>query len=254
MADPGTERPADPALALSRVFQHVNGRACLQDIDLSVQPGEWLLVTGPNGAGKSLLCRLILGLDLPSAGTVRVLGQPLAELGWGQTRRLRQRLGAVLQGGSLIQGRSVVENLLLPLRALPGDREQMARQVRLVVALLQLDGLETQLPRALSLGQRRLVELGRALIHAPDLLVWDGLTDGLDPGAARDTLRILADQRASRRMTLIATDNHPTTQMDLYDHVAVLQGGRLIFHGTPAELEATLPQRLDLRFALFGRD
>jgi ABC-type multidrug transport system ATPase subunit len=123
-----------------------------------------------------------------------------------------------------------------------------------VVALLQLDGLEGEQPRALSLGQRRRVELARALIHAPELLVWDGLTDGLDPGAARDALRILAEQRETRRLTLVATDNRIDDLARSYDRVAVLERGRLLFQGTLAELEEALPQRLDLRFALLGRD
>jgi ABC-type transporter Mla maintaining outer membrane lipid asymmetry ATPase subunit MlaF len=242
------------ALTLSGVFQHVGARCCLAGIDLEVARGEWLLIIGPNGAGKSLLTRLIMALDSPSAGSVRVLGEDVAGLGWDALCRLRGRMGAVLQGGSLIQGRDVLENLLLPLRRLPGGRAHLARQARLVVALLQLDGLEGEQPRALSLGQRRRVELARALIHAPELLVWDGLTDGLDPGAARDALRILAEQRETRRLTLVATDNRIDDLARSYDRVAVLERGRLLFQGTPAELEEALPQRLDLRFALLGRD
>jgi ABC-type multidrug transport system ATPase subunit len=242
------------ALALRGVFQHVGGRACLQDIDLEVGRGEWLLIAGPNGAGKSLLTRLILGLDQPSAGSVTVLGEDLQGLGWAGISRLRQRTGAVLQGGSLIQSRSVLENLLLPLRGLPGGRDTLARRARLVVALLQLEGLENLLPRALSLGQRRRVELGRALIHAPEMLVWDGLTDGLDPTAARETLRVLEEQRRSRRLTLIATDNRPDALPETYDRIAVLERGRIVFQGTPGELGRALPERLDLRFLLLGKD
>lgn len=244
----------EDALTLSGVFQHVGTRCCLGGIDLRVARGEWLLIIGPNGAGKSLLARLIMGLDPPSAGEVRVLGDDVAALRWDELCRLRLRIGAVLQGGSLIQGRSVLENLLLPLRRMPGGREHMARQARLVVALLQLDGLESEQPRALSLGQRRRVELGRALIHFPELLVWDGLTDELDPGAARDALRILAEQRETRRLTLIATDNRIDDLAEVYDRIAVLERGRIVFQGTPAELKAALPERLDLRFALLGRD
>jgi len=241
------------ALQLAGVFQHVGGRCALADLNLSVPEGAWLLIVGPNGAGKSLLVRLILGLDPPSAGTVRVLGQDLAGLGWHGMSRLRQRVGAVLQGGSLLANRTVIENLLLPLRDRPGDREHMARAARMTLSVLRLNGLENLLPRSLSLGQRRQVELARALIHRPDLLVWDGLTDGLDPGAARDTLQVLRDQRGHRTLTLIATDNRPDALGDACDQVAVLERGRLIFTGPPAELEAALPGRLDLRYVLTGR-
>ncbi len=245
------DQPA--ALELAGLFQHVGGHAALAGIDLSVAAGDWLLLVGPNGAGKSLLTRLILGLDTPSAGTIRVLGQDTQALGWGAMARLRARVGVVLQGGSLVASLSVLENLLLPLRGLPGGRERLAREARLAMTVLQLDGLENHRPRSLSLGQRRRVELARALIHRPEILVWDGLTDGLDPAAARDTLQVLREQRESRTLTLIATDNRPDVLGDACDCVAVLERGRLAFVGTPAELETALPDRLDLRYLLRGR-
>lgn len=240
------------ALELTGVFQHVQGHAALADIDLQLQAGEWLLVAGPNGAGKSLLTRLILGLDEPSAGTIRVLGEPIQGLGWRAMTRLRARLGAVLQGGSLLEGMNVIDNLLLPVRDLPGGRRRLGREARLVMALLRLDGLENHRPRSLSLGQRRRVELGRALIHKPELLVWDGLTDGLDPAAARDTLQVLREQRETRQLTLVATDNDPDVLGDACDRIAVLDRGRLVFNGTPTELARALPERLDLRYLLHG--
>jgi ABC-type multidrug transport system ATPase subunit len=120
------------------------------------------------------------------------------------------------------------------------------------MALLRLDGLENHRPRSLSLGQRRRVELGRALIHKPELLVWDGLTDGLDPAAARDTLQVLREQRETRQLTLVATDNDPDVLGDACDRIAVLDRGRLVFNGTPTELARALPERLDLRYLLHG--
>lgn len=243
---------APAALELTGVFQHVRGRLALADLELRAELGEWLLVAGPNGAGKSLLVRLVLGLDAPSAGTIRVLGEDIQALGWAAMTRLRGRMGAVLQGGSLLEGQSVIENLLLPIRDLPGGPADLAREARLVMTLLRLDGLENHRPRSLSLGQRRRVELARALIHRPELLVWDGLTDGLDPAAARDTLQVLSEQRGGRQMTLIATDNDPGVLGETCDRIAVLDGGRLAFNGSPAELARALPERLDLRYLLHG--
>jgi ABC-type multidrug transport system ATPase subunit len=151
-----------------------------------------------------------------------------------------------------LEDRSVLENLLLPLRLHPGGRAALARAARLVIAALRLDGLENQAPRSLSLGQRRQVELARALIHRPDLLIWDGLGDGLDPIAIRETLAVLRAQRATRPFTLIATDNRADALGDGCDQVAVLERGRLIFDGTPSALAAALPGRLDLRYVLTG--
>ena len=244
---------ARAALELSGVHQHLNGCAVLSGIDLRLEAGEWLLLIGPNGAGKSLLTRLILGLDSPSAGTVRVLGKELSRLGASATARLRSRVGAVLQVGSLLEGLSVIENLVLPIRGCPGGRGQLARKARLAVAMLDLDGLENLAPGALSLGQRRRVELARALIHGPELLIWDGLTDGLDSAAVRDTLALLTSLRATLQLSLIATDNRPEVLGAECDRIAVLDRGSILFSGSPGELEQALPERLDLRHVLHGR-
>lgn len=240
------------ALVLEGVYQHVGGRMALDDIRLSLPEGAWLLICGPNGAGKSLLTRLILGLDRPSAGTIEVLGQDLSRLGEAAMVRLRGDIGAVLQRGSLLSDYSVLENLLLPLRNVPMTRYDMARAARLVMTLLGLDGLENHMPRGLSLGQQRRVELARALIHRPKLLVWDGLSDGLDPTVARETLEVLRTLRENGNLTLIATDNVPDALAGAADRVAVMERGQLLFEGTPQELESAGAARLDLRAALWG--
>ncbi len=241
------------ALSLDGVYQHVGGRMALNDICLNLPEGDWLLICGPNGAGKSLLTRLILGLDRPSAGTIQVLGHDLARLRGGAMKRLRREIGAVLQRGSLLTDHAVLENLLLPLRDAPMTRNDMARAARLVMTLLGLDGLENHLPRALSLGQQRRVELARALIHRPRLLIWDGLSDGLDPTAARETLAVLRGLRENQRLTLIATDNVPDALAGTADRVAVLDRGRLLFEGAVTDLEAASARRFELRAVLRGR-
>lgn len=241
------------ALSLDGVYQHVGGRMALNDIRLNLPEGAWLLICGPNGAGKSLLTRLILGLDRPSAGTIQVLGHDLARLRGGAMKRLRREIGAVLQRGSLLTDHAVLENLLMPLRDAPMTRNDMARAARLVMTLLGLDGLENHLPRALSLGQQRRVELARALIHRPRLLIWDGLSDGLDPTAARETLAVLRGLRENQRLTLIATDNVPDALAGTADRVAVLDRGRLLFEGAVTDLEAASARRFELRAVLRGR-
>jgi D-methionine transport system ATP-binding protein len=243
----------DAAVELAGVFQHVAGRCALEGVNLDLARGEWLLLVGPNGAGKTLLTRLILGLDTPSAGTLRVLGRNLAELGAAAMGRWRGEVGAVLQGGSLLGGLTVLDNLLLPLRAVGATRKEMARAARLAVTQMQLDGLEGELPRDLSLGQCRRVELARALIHRPRLLVWDGLTEGLDPAGVRETLDLLRQQHANRGLTVIATDNRPAELLASGTRVAVLDRGCLLFDGPASALRQAATERLDLRYVLAGR-
>lgn len=241
------------ALRLDGVFQHVAGRLALRDLSLDLAAGDWLLVCGPNGAGKTLLSRLVLGLDRPSAGRVRVLGRDLAQLDGRGLERLRREVGAVIQRGSLLADHSVLANILLPLRHEPMTRGEMARAARLVMTLLGLDGMENHPPQALSLGQQRRVELARALIRRPRLLVWDGLSDGLDPTVAREILAVLDSLRGGQPMALLATDNTPDALGGIPARVAVMNRGRLLFEGPPETLAAASAQDLELRTALGGR-
>jgi len=251
LANTGDAR--EPALVLEQVFQHVGIHCVLNGVSLRVSGGEGLLLIGPNGAGKTLLMRLLVGLDRPSAGRVYLFGQDLGELGDRAMGALRRRVGVVLQRGSLLDGMTVLENLLLPLRGRRMSRPDMARAARLTMTQLQLDGMENHLPRSLSLGQRRRVELGRALIHRPDLLVWDGITDGLDLPAVRDIFAVLRVQQQARGLTLIATDNSSLEAIGDHARVAVLDRGHLQFDGSREALQAALNERLELRYVIEGR-
>jgi ABC-type transporter Mla maintaining outer membrane lipid asymmetry ATPase subunit MlaF len=249
-----TEPVPDPApvLEIDNVFQHVAGRLVLDGVSLRMRRGEGLLLLGHNGAGKSLLMRLVLGLDTPSAGEVRLFGQRLPRLSRHAARALRGRMGAVLQRGSLLDGMTVLENLLLPLRAAHVSGADMARAARLAMTQFQLDGLENHLPRALSVGQRRRVELARALGPRPDLLVWDGLTDGLDMPAVAEILEVLRTQIELRGLTIIATDNSTFSSLRSEERVAVLDQGRILFDGSREALDAEAPRSLPLRYLLEG--
>ena len=252
-ASAATASEPAPALEVSDVFQHVAGHAVLSGVSLTVQPGEGVLLIGRNGAGKSLLMRLVLGLDLPSAGRVRLFGEELRHLRGAPARALRRRVGAVLQRGALLDGLTVQENLLLPLLPTRLSRAEMTRAARLAITQLQLDGMENHLPRSLSVGQRRRVELARALIHRPNLLIWDGLTDGLDLPAVREIFELLRNQMTLRGLTVIGTDNMALEAVGPEDRVVVLERGRVIFDGSRGALEAATPERLELRYLLHGR-
>jgi len=240
------------ALELNGVFQHVGGHCVVADVDLTLETGKDLLLIGPNGAGKTLLVRLMLGLDAPSAGVIRILGVDLNGLSGRCLAQLRHRLGAVLQGGALLQSLTVLENLLLPLRRSSMNKHELGRAARLVMTLLQLDGLENHLPRSLSVGQRRRVELARALIHRPSLLIWDGLSDGLDRASAREVIQLLMEQRKNWEMSMVLTDNGIDVLCADEQRVAVLSNRRIAFDGTRAELLVQARTRLDLRYLLEG--
>lgn len=241
------------AVELDAVFQHVGGRCALEGIHLDVALGDSLALVGPNGAGKTLLLRLIAGLDAPTAGRIRVLGHDLAHLGRGERAALRAQLGMVFQGGSLLNGLTVAENILLPLRDSGLSREAMWRATRLAMMQLRLDGLENRYPYQLSGGLVRQIELARALIHRPQLLLWDEVVDGLDLAASLELEGLLREHRSQHAMTVITTSHLADRALRGVARVAILEAGRLIFTGTPEEARAAREHDLSLRYILDGR-
>lgn len=238
---------------LENIFQHIGGRCVLEDITLCIEAGESFALRGPNGAGKTLLLRLIMGLDRPSAGRIEILGKDLAHVSSAEMIHLRRSVGMVIQGGSLLNGLSVMENLILPLRASGLSTERMQRTARLIMTQLRLDGLENMRPYELSGGFSRKVELARALICRPPLLLWDELLDGLDPASVGEIEEHLQREKKTYNMTLIFSTHQTGGALTFVDRIGVLERGRLLFAGRQQGLAAAEQQDLELRFALNGR-
>lgn len=234
------------------VFQHANGRCILKGVSFAIRKGESFALLGPNGAGKTMLLRLIMALDRPSAGRIVVLGRDYDQLSGAELSRFRRSLGMVLQGGALLNGLTVAENLMLPLRAGGQTVDSMWRRARLIMTQLRLDGLENLYPYELSGGMLRKVELARALIQKPEVLMWDELMDGLDPGSIIEIDGHLAREKRSREMTILFTTHQSSGLLSLANRVGVLDNGTLLFDGRFEELSVVTNQDPALKVALKG--
>lgn len=241
-----------PAIAIDKVFQHIGGRCVLDGVTLSVQEGEVFAILGPNGAGKSLLLRLLALLEKPSAGSLQLLGRDAGAIGGNGLAELRREIGVVFQGGSLVRDLHVFDNIVLPLRDSRLNGEDLHRRGRLLMMRLQLDGLEERYPYELSGGLQRRIELARALVLKPRLLLWDEVNDGLDTGAGLEVMRHIEELKQQERMTIILTSHQPAHVLALADRVGVLDQGRLLFTGTPDELRAAAGADASLRNVLEG--
>lgn len=241
------------AVTIENLFQHVAGRRVLDGVSLTVMGGESFALLGPNSAGKSMLLRLLAGLDGPSSGRIEVLGRELGQLDAAGLDRLRQGMGMVFQGGSLLNGLTVLENILLPLRGAAIDWDEMQRKARLIMMQLRLDGLENFRPGELSGGLLRRIEIARALVREPRLLLLDEVMDGLDRGAMVEILELVRDYKARHEMTVIYTSHLLEYAMDIADRVALLQGGRLLFLGSPEQLQEAAVEDQELRYIVDGQ-
>jgi ABC-2 type transport system ATP-binding protein len=230
---PVTERIAD-AIAVEGLQVVRGGRVVLPGLSLSVAAGTVTGLLGPSGSGKSTLLRAIMGVQRVEGGRVSVLGLPAG------SPSLRRHVGYVTQEPSVYADLSVAENLRYFARLLRAPRERIAEVLRMVA----LEGLEGHVVGRLSGGQTARVSLASALVGAPEVLVLDEPTVGLDPVLRRD-LWDLFHELAGRGATLFVS-SHVMDEAERCDRLLLLRDGMLLASGTPAELRArTGAERLD---------
>jgi ABC-2 type transport system ATP-binding protein len=223
--------PAAPKLEVHGLYQRLGGRAVLDRLSFRVQPGAIFGLLGPNGSGKSTTLRVLTGMLVPEAGEIRLDGKQVAAGG----RPLRQRMGVVFQAPSLDARLTARENLLLG-AALYGIRGQLARErADELLAFTALRDRADHPVGQFSGGMKRRLELARALLHEPSLLVLDEPTTGLDERFFREVWDRIELLRASRGLTVLLT-THRAEEAERCDRVAVIDQGRVIAEDEPEAL------------------
>ena len=222
----GSPAAVGPALALDRVVKRYGERTVLDGISLAVAPGELVALLGPNGAGKTTAVEILEGYRTADGGTVRVLGTDPLRGG----PALKARIGLMLQGGGL-DPRSTPRGLLrLYARFHDGGRDPEA-----LLGTVGLAGVAGTRARRLSGGERQRLALALALVGDPEVLILDEPTAGMDPEARRTTRELIAGLRDEGRAVLLTTHDLGDVER-LADRVTILDGGRIVAEGSPAEL------------------
>jgi ABC-2 type transport system ATP-binding protein len=228
----GAAKPA-PALLLEQVVKTYGPVRALDGVSLVAQPGEFIALLGPNGAGKTTLFQLLSGLFVPDAGRIAVMGHDMSR---DPVPALAQ-LGIVFQQPTLDLELSVNANLLFH-AGLHGIPRALARE-RIAGELARLGLAERANDKTaqLSGGNRRRVELARALLHEPRLLLMDEATVGLDPASRSSLIRLMLSMRAERNVAVLWA-THLCDEVADADRVVVLHRGRIMADTTPAEFVA----------------
>ncbi|HEV7223385.1 MAG TPA: ABC transporter ATP-binding protein [Pirellulales bacterium] len=226
---------ASAAISVSRLVHRYGERTALAGLDLEIDRGEIFALLGPNGGGKTTLFRLLSTLIPPQEGEIRVLGYDVAQ----QTAAVRERIGVVFQAPSLDKKLTVAENLRhqghlygMSGGALRSRQEEM-------LARLGLADRRRELVETLSGGMRRRVELAKGMLHAPQLLLLDEPSTGLDPGARSDLWDYLRQVRERDGVTVVLT-THLLEEAEKADRLAILNAGSLVALGTPEALRASV--------------
>ena len=230
---------ATPIVRLSGLRLERGGRVILDGIDLAVPRGSVVAILGPSGSGKSTLLAALTGALQPAAGTVEVLGSRLPTRQRALLER-RKGIGVLLQGNGLLTDLTAAENVALPLRAHTKLPDPVIR--RLVEMKLHAVGLRSAAdlyPRELSGGMARRVALARALALDPPLMIYDEPLTGLDPIASGVIMNLVSRLNDSLGLTSIIVSHHVHETLPVADRAIVIANGRIVFSGTPAELQAS---------------
>lgn len=228
-----------PAVRLQGARLDRGARTILSGLDLVVPRGGITAVLGPSGSGKSTLLAALTG-ELPlAAGTLEVFETPVPR-GTRALLQMRKGLGVLLQGTGLLTDLTVAENVALPLRTHTRLPEPVLQAlVRMKLHAVGLLAAADAWPRELSGGMARRVALARALALDPPLMLYDEPLTGLDPIASGVIMSLIQRLNRTLGLTSIIVSHHVRETLPICDQAVVIASGRIVFTGTPAELQST---------------
>ena len=226
------------------VFKAFGDLPVLAGVDLRVAEGEMFGVFGPSGTGKSVLLKTTIGLIEPDRGSVEVEGETVRPWDRKNLSRIRHKVGYVFQNAALFDSLNVWENVEMgiPEEELRGlSRMERTRRIWHSLELVNLDPalVVTKLPAELSGGMRKRVGIARAIVGRPRILLWDEPTTGLDPVNTAAVERLIEQLSEELNVTSVIVTHDIEGGLLMCDRVAMLQGGRLRFCGTPTEFRAS---------------
>lgn len=230
---PSNHSTAESAVLAEAIEFSYGTRRVFSDFSLSLPRGKMCGLLGPNGSGKSTLLRLVATLDFPHRGVMRVFGLDTM----AHTRKVRQRIGVVFQTPSLDKRLTVRENLRYHGLLYGLRKSELNKRVGHVLEICEISDRGNDFVRTLSGGLQRRVEIAKALLHQPELLVLDEPTTGLDMPSRQRLLRHIRELCATEQVSVLLT-THLLDEGELCDEVVILHRGRVVAQGPPERLIA----------------
>jgi phospholipid/cholesterol/gamma-HCH transport system ATP-binding protein len=235
----------DTAIAVAELHKSFGAQKVLDGLSLAVNRGETLAVLGRSGTGKSVLVRIIIGLEKPDSGSVRIHGQDISGMGLDQLGEIRKKMGFLFQHAALYDSLTVEENVAFPLQH---HRQSMSKseQRDRVAALLAEVGMQAglkKMPSDISGGMQKRVGLARALALEPEILLLDEPTAGLDPISSGEIDDLVLKLQAEHHMASIVVTHDLHSAKTIADRLALLNKGKVVIEGSFEEL-----QKSDIEF------
>lgn len=243
----GQAGAAQAGLVVEGLRKSYKRRPVVRDVSLSVRRGEAVGLLGPNGAGKTTVFYMITGLIAADSGRISLDGTEITHL--PMYRRARLGIGYLAQESSIFRGLTVEENIRAVLELTEGSRQQREEKLRELLDEFSISHLRNSPAVALSGGERRRVEIARALAADPEFMLLDEPFAGIDPIAISD-IRKLVRQLTSRGIGVLVTDHNVRETLELIDTALIIHEGQVLTQGTPDEIVANA----DVRRHYLGAD
>ena len=222
------------------LYKSFNSREVLRGVNFTVEEGQSLALIGGSGKGKSVLLKLIIGLMKPDRGKIVIDNQDISKLRGKLLKHLKERFGIVFQGGALFDSLTVFDNVAFPLREKTRLKATEIRDMVLMeLARVGLAGEENKYPAEISGGMKKRVALARCLVMNPEIVLFDEPTTGLDPLIGKAIHKLIRECQKSLNFTAIIVTHEIPEIFSMVDRVAMLYDGKIIFTGTPEEINAS---------------
>lgn len=222
-----------PGLAVDRIGKNYKSRPVVRGVSLTLKRGEVVGLLGPNGAGKTTCFYMIMGLIPVDYGTITLDGEDVTSL--PMHRRARLGMGYLPQEASIFRGLTVEENIRSVLELVEPVRRKREAKLDSLLAEFSITHLRRTPSVALSGGERRRVEIARALATAPEFILLDEPFAGVDPIAVND-IRGLVSHLKTRGIGVLVTDHNVRETLSIIDRAYILHDGQVLKQGTPKEI------------------
>ena len=232
MAQSTSASGKQPLIELKHVDKHYGDLHVLNDINLSVDRGEVVVVIGPSGSGKSTMCRTINRLETIDSGEILIEGEPLPQEG-KDLARMRAELGMVFQQFNLFAHMTVLQNVMLgPVDVLGVSKDEARERAMDLLGRVGVAEQADKVPAQLSGGQQQRVAIARALAMKPEIMLFDEPTSALDPELVGEVLNVMLDL-AKEGMTMVVVTHEIGFAREVADQVVFMDGGVVVEQGGP---------------------
>ncbi len=228
---------SQPVIEVNNLVTYYGDQKILDDVSLSVAPGEIMVIMGGSGSGKSTLLRYLLGLHRADAGDIRLFGKNIDTLSSHEWMEIRKKIGVSFQGGALFNSMTVGENVRMPLREHTSlDENTIKIMSRMKLEVVNLAGYEHLMPAQLSGGMIKRAALARAIVMDPGILFFDEPSAGLDPVVAADLDNLILRIRDAMPVSIVVVTHELQSAFKIADRITVLDRGRILMVGSVEEV------------------